>query len=1021
MGKCWQSSQALWVLVSVLTAALRVALCARPPASAGPVLHWSFDGPNDTSRLWDSSGNGLAATIGGGAAASNVSWAPGVVAGTQALRLAPTWSTSLGEQTQGSACPYLVSPVLKGVGIRGMAPFTLAAWLRPDLPVTLAGNFGSWVALMGSYRVGVDSRPRGTLEVLLLPRQVLMAGAAGMNLPDVLTVQSFRDVAGEWMHVALAYDGAAGGALLSMYFNGLLARSIALKFDFHFDSVLTLGYPGVIGHLCYSGLIDDLRIYNRELAPAEIYGLWSGVCAGPGRYVPAGVRMGTSCDEFDCTAGTTDNDSDSSTACVTCSAGQYAAMGSHGPLPMFGIYFRDLAIGSQLQLLRDANATWFHAPYYMFWQVGYSVLQVRIAGDSVKRPECSVESSTWIHVTHVYDGLNTVLYINGAMAVKGAMAINMPASPMLTLAKRPPTDESQLCFKGLIDDLRVYDRDLSPQEVFGVFHEFCGPGHYVPKGNGSTDNDSDPSTPCVMCGPGHYFTAPGVNGSCDLFACAPGTQDTDNDEATPCTTMQTLRRHEDSDVKTLCTVRGQHIEDGCGAGGYEAPGSNGLCSGFACTTGTVDHDANPSTPCAPICSYSASEGVCNASELGCDWCGKYCALRSQCQCRDVADELVCMSSFGCTWCADLSQCFAGSCPVDSTGSALGLAAAGLALAAWMRRKQRRRMQQYHDEVTASEIVLGELLGQGSFGVVYKALWRDTEVAAKVLSIETLQPQDIDIVSQEVDVMRALRHPNILLFMCHAKSAESFIIVTGSLMDLLANESKGVPLRRRLAIMSDIARGMAYLHQNDPPILHRDLKSSNILLDSNLQAKVSDFGLTLFSRRGNSHGGNEAVIGTIFWTAPEVLAYGIIVWEIMTREVPYDDQNPYTVALRVTKEGMLVKQLKSFSDIYIKADSFYTLSDVLGNLLTTTCQVPVKDACTISKCTYGPNGCVDTVKTCDDSNKCTDSDVCTYDSCDKAVHKAWTNDVVAHSYHNPRLLLSGVRANRNYFNVPDGWT
>eukprot|EP00727_Mastigamoeba_balamuthi_P003944 m51a1_g13547 putative map3k delta-1 protein (204) ;mRNA; r:77-2041 len=157
---------------------------------------------------------------------------------------------------------------------------------------------------------------------------------------------------------------------------------------------------------------------------------------------------------------------------------------------------------------------------------------------------------------------------------------------------------------------------------------------------------------------------------------------------------------------------------------------------------------------------------------------------------------------------------------------------------------------YYDQVDASEILIGDTIGHGSYGTVCRAMWRNTEVAAKVFSMQSVAAEEIEQFEKEVDVMRALRHPNILLFMCHAKNADIFII---------------------LSIMSDVARGMAYLHQNDPPILHRDLKSSNILLDSNLQAKVSDFGLTMFSHKvGDSHKDSAAVIGTIFWTAPEVL-------------------------------------------------------------------------------------------------------------------------------------------------------
>eukprot|EP00727_Mastigamoeba_balamuthi_P005677 m51a1_g1729 putative serine threonine kinase (1689) ;mRNA; f:135134-146420 len=517
----------------------------------------------------------------------------------------------------------------------------------------------------------------------------------------------------------------------------------------------------------------------------------------------------------------------------------------------------------------------------------------------------------------------------------------------------------------------------------------CQPGQYMPAGSagpcapcppGTSDIDSDPSTPCGVCGPGNYLPPDNGGhssyGACSEFNCPAGTVDDDSNTSTPC-------------VK-------------CDPGAYVPAGSYGPCESFRCAGGYVDHDNDTATACIagclvygdPVtCNSSAGVGLvlhwpfegsdasqrlkdssgngkdatiteypagtdCDTSPIGCDWCGKYCAVKTQCSCQQVVDEQTCLGSYNCTWCAAQPGCYAGVCPEVSPGAAkakdtaaiiggavgggggglLLLAAVGCVLAAlWLRH---RRRPKYYDQVDVSEILIGDTIGQGSFGIVYKATWRNTEVAAKVFSVESVTAEEIEQFEKEVDVMRALRHPNILLFMCHAKSADSFIIVTeymptGSLMELLANEGVAVPLRLKLSIMSDIARGMAYLHQNDPPILHRDLKSSNILvrihspfsapcltgknnpqLDSNLQAKVSDFGLGMFSHKvGDSHKDSAAVIGTIFWTAPEVLggadcttksdvySFAVIVWEIMTREVPYEELNPHTVHLRVVNEGL----------------------------------------------------------------------------------------------------------------------
>lgn len=102
-----------------------------------------------------------------------------------------------------------------------------------------------------------------------------------------------------------------------------------------------------------------------------------------------------------------------------------------------------------------------------------------------------------------------------------------------------------------------------------------------------------------------------------------------------------------------------------------------------------------------------------------------------------------------------------------------------------------------------------------------------------------------------------------------------------------------------------ARGMTYLHSGTPPVLHRDLKSANILLDDSYTAKVCDFGLSRLKAQERSMTGN---CGTVQWMAPEVLAnqryaepadvysFGTIVWEMLTGECPYEGMSAIQCAL-----------------------------------------------------------------------------------------------------------------------------
>ena len=116
---------------------------------------------------------------------------------------------------------------------------------------------------------------------------------------------------------------------------------------------------------------------------------------------------------------------------------------------------------------------------------------------------------------------------------------------------------------------------------------------------------------------------------------------------------------------------------------------------------------------------------------------------------------------------------------------------------------------------------------------------------------------------------------------------------GSLSDVL--NDKAIPLsaalRSRMAL--EAARGMLYLHTLKPPVLHRDLKSPNLLVDHQYRVKIADFGLSRFRVEYTM-----TFCGSPKWTAPEVLnglsydtaadvwSYGVVVWELLTRQVPY---------------------------------------------------------------------------------------------------------------------------------------
>lgn len=213
------------------------------------------------------------------------------------------------------------------------------------------------------------------------------------------------------------------------------------------------------------------------------------------------------------------------------------------------------------------------------------------------------------------------------------------------------------------------------------------------------------------------------------------------------------------------------------------------------------------------------------------------------------------------------------------------------------------------EIPWEEFTLGEQIGQGSCGTVYHGLWYGSDVAVKVFTEQEYSTELLDEFRREVALMKRLRHPNIVLFMGAVTSPAHLSIVTeflprGSLFRLLHRNTQGMDLRRCSRMALDIARGMNYLHHSNPPVVHRDLKSSNLLVDKNWTVKVADFGLSRIKHA--TFLTTKSGKGTPQWMAPEVLrseqsdekadvySFGVIMWELATGKVPWDGHNAMQV-------------------------------------------------------------------------------------------------------------------------------
>ncbi|CAA2979116.1 serine threonine- kinase HT1-like [Olea europaea subsp. europaea] len=258
-----------------------------------------------------------------------------------------------------------------------------------------------------------------------------------------------------------------------------------------------------------------------------------------------------------------------------------------------------------------------------------------------------------------------------------------------------------------------------------------------------------------------------------------------------------------------------------------------------------------------------------------------------------------------------------------------------------------RTQRYEWEIDPSKLIIKGVIARGTFGTVHRGIYDGQDVAVKLLDWgEEGHRTEAEIAllraafTQEVAVWHKLDHPNVTKFIGATMGSSELNVQTenghigmpsniccvvveylpgGALKSyLIKNRRKKLTFKVVVQIALDLARGLCYLHSQK--IVHRDVKTENMLLDKNRTVKIADFGVARVEASNPNDMTGET--GTLGYMAPEVLngnpynrkcdvySFGICLWETYCCDMPYPDLSFSEVTSAV------VRQVFAFSLLYV---------------------------------------------------------------------------------------------------------
>ncbi|PIA61607.1 hypothetical protein AQUCO_00300847v1 [Aquilegia coerulea] len=201
-----------------------------------------------------------------------------------------------------------------------------------------------------------------------------------------------------------------------------------------------------------------------------------------------------------------------------------------------------------------------------------------------------------------------------------------------------------------------------------------------------------------------------------------------------------------------------------------------------------------------------------------------------------------------------------------------------------------------------------LLGQGGFGSVHSGFLKRTQQVVAVKKLDKDSAQGDEEYFMEIRMLSNLDHPNLVKLIGFCAEGDEKLIVyefmpLGSLnnhLHDLPSDKQPLDWNTRMKIAEGVAKGLEYLHKEMPPVIHRDLKSSNILLGPGYHPKLSDFGLARLGPEGDKTHVSTRVMGTHGYCAPEymltgrltlkseIYSFGVVLLELITGRKPVGD-------------------------------------------------------------------------------------------------------------------------------------